>query len=170
MSTTKKGRYIHRSAPYDVQLKKLWRVGRECGRICVNYRMGHSLEEMGVQLRPTDWTRVIVRKSSSSPPSSPPSSPNAQTSSTSSPPPPSPTSVHPSSPAASPKHTSPAASPKHTDAKDDFSRSRSSSPVVNTSHQSSCTSQIISFTSIKQEKDIAQPMSTISPIQTVLSN
>lgn len=159
MSTTKKGRYIHRSAPYDVQLKKLWRVGRECGRICVNYRMGHSLEEMGVQLRPTDWTRVIVRKSSSSPPSSPPSSPNAQTPNTNSPPPSSPASVHPSSPAASPKHTD-----VH------FSRSRSSSPVVNTSHQSSCTSQIISFTSIKQEKDIAQPMSTLSPVQTVLSN
>lgn len=73
MSTTKKGRYIHRSAPYNVQLKKLWRIGRESGRLSVNYRMGHSLEEMGVQLRPTDWSRVIVRKSTcSTPPNSPP--------------------------------------------------------------------------------------------------
>lgn len=72
MSTTKKGRYIHRSAPYDVQLKKLWRIGRECGRLCVNYRMGHTLEEMGIGLRSTDWSRVIVRKSNSTPPSTPP--------------------------------------------------------------------------------------------------
>lgn len=72
MSTTKKGRYIHRSAPYDVQLKKLWRIGRESERLTVNYRMGHSLEEMGVPLRATDWSRVIVRKSTScSPPGSP---------------------------------------------------------------------------------------------------
>ena len=77
MSTTKKGRYIHRTAPYDVQLKKLWRVGRECGKLSINYRMGHSLEEMGVELRSVDWSRVIVRKSSSSPPSSPSSSPTA---------------------------------------------------------------------------------------------
>lgn len=75
MSTTKKGRYIHRSAPYDVQLKKLWRIGRECGRLCVNYRMGHTLEEMGIPLRPTDWSRVIVRKSNSTPPNSPPTTP-----------------------------------------------------------------------------------------------
>lgn len=75
MSTTKKGRYIHRSAPYDVQLKKLWRIGRECGRLTVNYRMGHTLEEMGIPLRSTDWSRVIVRKSNSTPPSSPPTTP-----------------------------------------------------------------------------------------------
>ena len=75
MSTTKKGRYIHRSAPYDVQLKKLWRIGRECGRLCVNYRMGHTLEEMSIPLRPTDWSRVIVRKSNSTPPNSPPTTP-----------------------------------------------------------------------------------------------
>lgn len=75
MSTTKKGRYIQRSAPYDVQLKKLWRVGRECGRLTVHYRMGHTLEEMGVSLRPTDWSRVVVRRSSSSsPPTTPPAS------------------------------------------------------------------------------------------------
>lgn len=156
MSTTKKGRYIHRSAPYDVQLKKLWRVGRECGRLCVNYRMGHSLEEMGVQLRPTDWTRVIVRKSSSSPPSSPPSSPITRTSSSSTSPP----------PLTSNQTLSPAASPRDTQAT--LSRSRSSSPVQGTSHTSNCTSQIISFTSIKQEReDIMPPTSTLSPIQTV---
>ena len=160
MSTTKKGRYIHRSAPYDVQLKKLWRVGRECGRLCVNYRMGHSLEEMGVQLRPTDWTRVIVRKSSSSPPSSPPSSPHAQKLSPPPPPPPTTTSSQPSSPAAQ--------SPQHTDdAQVKFSRSRSGSPV-GTSHTSNCTSEIISFTSIKKERDnILSHTSTLSP-QTVI--
>ena len=152
MSTTKKGRYIHRTAPYDVQLKKLWRVGRESGRLCVNYRMGHSLEEMGIQLRPTDWTRVIVRKSSSSPPSSPPSSPNAtKPSDSTSPQPPSQTSSPPSSPSASPQH-------QHVQ-----DRSRSNSPV-----STSCTSQIISFTSIKQERDIVQPTNTLSPIQTVI--
>ena len=78
MSTTKKGRYIQRSAPYDVQLKKLWRVGRECGRLTVNYRMGHTLKEMGVTLRPTDWSRVVVRRLSSgsgTPPASPPITP-----------------------------------------------------------------------------------------------
>lgn len=98
MSTTKKGRYLHRAAPYDVQLKKLWKVGPECGRLSVRYRMGHTLEEMGVTLKPTDWTKVIVRRSvspsnSSTPPASPtgtrndseglsnPSSPNSPQSS-----------------------------------------------------------------------------------------
>lgn len=76
MSTTKKGRYLHRAAPYDVQLKKLWKVGPECGRLTVRYRMGHTLEEMGVTIKQTDWSKVIVRRSvspsvSSTPPGSP---------------------------------------------------------------------------------------------------
>ena len=66
MSTTKKGRHIHRVRPYDVQLKKLWRVGPECGRLTLNYRMGHTLREMGIEPREMDWTNVSpVRRSSS---------------------------------------------------------------------------------------------------------
>ena len=77
MSTTKKGRYLHRAAPYDVQLKKLWRVGPECGRLTVHYRMGHTLEDMGIDIKPTDWSKVVVRRSPS---------PNSRSSSSSSPP------------------------------------------------------------------------------------
>lgn len=62
MSTTKKGKLIHQVKPYDVQLKKLWRIGRECGKLTVQYRMGHTLEAMGIQLRPTDWTKIVGRK------------------------------------------------------------------------------------------------------------
>ena len=81
MSTTKKGRYLHRAAPYDVQLKKLWKVGPECGRLTLRYRMGHTLEDMGVTLKPTDWSKVVVRRStspsgSSTPPRSPAESKN----------------------------------------------------------------------------------------------
>ena len=64
MSTTKKGKLIHQLKPYDVQLKKLWRIGRECGRLTMHYRMGHTLEAMGIQLIPTDWTKIVGRKSS----------------------------------------------------------------------------------------------------------
>ena len=67
MSTTKKGRYLHRTIPYQVQLKKMWRIGRECGRLVVNYRMGHTLQDMGISLRETDWSRIVVRRSGSSP-------------------------------------------------------------------------------------------------------
>lgn len=87
MSTTKKGRYIHRSTPYDVQLKKLWRVGPESSRLTVQYRMGHTLKDMGLELKPIDWSRVIVRRRSSSgsgstsPPTTPPVSPGQKESS-----------------------------------------------------------------------------------------
>ena len=64
MSTTKKGKLIHQVKPYDVQLKKLWRIGRECGRLTVQYRMGHTLKGMGVELKPTDWSKIVTRKSS----------------------------------------------------------------------------------------------------------
>ena len=88
MSTTKKGRYIHRSTPYDVQLKKLWRVGPESSRLTVHYRMGHTLKDMGLELKPIDWSRVVVRRrsssggsgSASSPPTTPPISPGGQSS------------------------------------------------------------------------------------------
>lgn len=88
MSTTKKGRYIHRSTPYDVQLKKLWRVGPESSRLTVHYRMGHTLKDMGMELKPIDWSRVVVRRrsssggsgSASSPPTTPPISPGGQSS------------------------------------------------------------------------------------------
>ena len=63
MSTTKKGKLIHQVKPYDVQLKKLWRIGRECGQLSVHYRMGHTLKGMGIELRPTDWTKIVSRKS-----------------------------------------------------------------------------------------------------------
>lgn len=89
MSTTKKGRYIHRSTPYDVQLKKLWRVGPESSRLTVHYRMGHTLQDMGVELKPIDWSRVIVRRrsssgSGSSPPTTPPVSPGQRSKDTNS--------------------------------------------------------------------------------------
>lgn len=80
MSTTKKGRYIQRVAPYDVQLKKLWRIGPESARLTLNYRMGHTLEEMGIELKPTDWSRVVVRKSSCTPPGSVPTTPTSDSS------------------------------------------------------------------------------------------
>lgn len=151
MSTTKKGRYIHRSAPYDVQLKKLWRLGRECGRLSVNYRMGHSLEEMGIQLRPTDWSRVIVRKSSSSPPNSP------QRSSASSP--------MPISPASSPAGSLAEEQTQCTlNSNNSRSSSLSSPPISPVSHHRGCSSHI-SFTSteIKQEVvDSTEPIT--SPI------
>ena len=155
MSTTKKGRYIHRSAPYDVQLKKLWRLGRECGRLSVNYRMGHSLEEMGIELRPTDWSRVIVRKSSSSPPNSPQRSPAS--------------GPTPASPASSPAGSPVAEEQAQFTLNSNNSRSSSlSSPPVSpiSSHHRGCSSHI-SFTSteIKQEMvDSTEPI--ISPIHT----
>lgn len=62
MSTTRKGKLIHQVKPYDVQLKKLWRIGRECGKLTVQYRMGHTLQGMGIELRPTDWTKIVSRK------------------------------------------------------------------------------------------------------------
>lgn len=80
MSTTKKGRYVHRTRPYDVQLKKLWRIGSECGRLSVNYRMGHNLQDMGIELKPMDWSKVVrVSRRSSSSPSSPNHSPSPKT-------------------------------------------------------------------------------------------
>jgi hypothetical protein len=93
MSTTKKGKLIHQVKPYDVQLKKLWRIGRECGRLTVHYRMGHTLEGMGVELRPTDWTKIVSQKSSKERSSSSSSvelqgSPQAQSPEASPPPPP----------------------------------------------------------------------------------
>ena len=57
MSTTKKGKYIRRSKPYNVQLKKMWKMGRESGRLSVQYRMGHTLEDLGMKLRPIDWSK-----------------------------------------------------------------------------------------------------------------
>ena len=156
MSTTKKGRYIHRSAPYDVQLKKLWRIGRESGRLGVNYRMGHTLEKMDIEMRPTDWNRVIVRKSSSSPPNSPPSSP---TSSPSSPP------GSPSSPPSSPSQGSVTAD--QTAAQNQFVSSRSSSPD-SPIHQNTCSSQInFTSTEIKQEVDQDSTETRITSLQPV---
>ena len=66
MSTTKKGKLIHQVKPYDVQLKKLWRIGKECGKLTVQYRMGHTLKDMGIELRPTDWTKIVSRKDNGS--------------------------------------------------------------------------------------------------------
>lgn len=56
MSTTRKGKYLSRTRPYDVKLKKLWRIDAAVGSLSVNYRMGHSLEEMGIKLEEVDWT------------------------------------------------------------------------------------------------------------------
>jgi len=151
MSTTKKGRYIHRAAPYNVQLKKLWRIGPECGRLTLNYRMGHTLEEMGVALKPTDWSRVIVRKSSSTPPSSPSSTP------TGSPPPSSLSTPTDSCSKTMSSSSIPTGSPKH---------SRSSSP--SSSMEKECTSDVIRITSteIKTEPDILEDPQ-ISPVHLI---
>lgn len=59
MSTTKKGRYIHRSKPYTAQLKTLWKIGCECGRLSVYYRMPHCLTEMGIELKTVDWSKML---------------------------------------------------------------------------------------------------------------
>lgn len=61
MSTTKKGRYLSRQRPYEVKLKKMWQIDREMSRLEVQYRMGYTLQEMGIELRPTDWSRVLQR-------------------------------------------------------------------------------------------------------------
>lgn len=58
MSTTKKGRFIQRGKPYSVQLKALWKIGRECGRLAVHYRMPHCLKEMGIELKTVDWSKM----------------------------------------------------------------------------------------------------------------
>ena len=56
-------------------------MGPESSRLTVNYRMGHTLKDMGLQLKPIDWTRMIVRRRSSSgsgsasPPNTPPTTP-----------------------------------------------------------------------------------------------
>jgi hypothetical protein len=57
MSTTKKGRYLNRTRPYEVKLKKLWKMEKEVGSQTVNYRMGHTLQSMGIQLTTTDWNK-----------------------------------------------------------------------------------------------------------------
>lgn len=61
MSTTRKGKYLSRTRPYDVKLKKLWRIDSAVGTLSVNYRMGHSLEEMGVKLQEIDWSQCSRR-------------------------------------------------------------------------------------------------------------
>ena len=65
MSTTKKGRYLNRTRPYDVKLKKLWQIDEELGRTTVHYRMGHTLEEKGIQLKSIDWTKQPSSRTSS---------------------------------------------------------------------------------------------------------
>lgn len=155
MSTTKKGRYIHRAAPYDVQLKKLWRIGPECGRLTLNYRMGHSMEEMGIELRPTDWSRVIVRKSSCTPPGSPPITPTG-------------------SPQLAPQDKNTSTTDSTTSTTDSstscaFESSRSSSP--SSPLDKDCSKNIINFTSteIKHEKDLVEEPQ-ISPIHLIATN
>lgn len=63
MSTTKKGRYLSRQRPYEVKLKKMWQIDRELGRLESQYRMRNSLEDMGIELKPIDWTKVKRRNS-----------------------------------------------------------------------------------------------------------
>ena len=65
MSTTKKGRYLNRSRPYEVKLKKMWRIESEVGHLSVNYRMGHTLEEMGIELKSVDWSTRNNQRASS---------------------------------------------------------------------------------------------------------
>ena len=78
MSTTRKGKYLSRTRPYDVKLKKLWQIDSVAGSLNVNYRMGHSLEEMGVKLEHIDWSQCNRRTlSTASEPSSDTSSENS---------------------------------------------------------------------------------------------
>lgn len=65
MSTTKKGKYLNRTRPYEVKLKKLWRMDEEVGRVSLRYRMGHTLEEMGVKLQEADWSKYHSQRTSS---------------------------------------------------------------------------------------------------------
>lgn len=65
MSTTKKGKYLNRTRPYEVRLKKLWKINCEVGRITLNYRMGHTLEDMGIALQPIDWSKPHSTRTSS---------------------------------------------------------------------------------------------------------
>lgn len=165
MSTTKKGRYIHRSTPYDVQLKKLWRVGPESSRLTVHYRMGHTLQDMGLELKPIDWSRVIVRRrsssgSASSPPATPPVSPPQQTCSKDSGSGSRPSSPNAAtttsgaeSPNAQPTEKEPERSPQRRDTISASSRSPKSPRELNLDY---------STTKIKQEpKDIAQSITHI---------
>ena len=66
MSTTKKGRYLNRQRPYEVKLKKMWQIDRELGRLVVQYHMGYTLQEMGIELKSVDWTKALQRHCSSS--------------------------------------------------------------------------------------------------------
>lgn len=78
MSTTRKGKYLSRTRPYDVKLKKLWQIDSVAGSLNVNYRMGHSLEDMGVKLEHIDWSQCNRRTlSTASEPSSDTSSENS---------------------------------------------------------------------------------------------
>ena len=61
MSTTRKGKYLSRTRPYDVKLKKLWRIDSAVGSLTMHYRMGHSLEQMGVKLEGIDWSQCSRR-------------------------------------------------------------------------------------------------------------
>lgn len=144
MSTTKKGRYIHRAAPYDVQLKKLWRVGPECGRLTVHYRMGHTLEDMGIDIKPTDWSKVIVRRSPS---------PNSRSSSSSSP---------PQSPVESRLKASDSAGSSSCPQSPD---SRSGSPVQSPKPISPCSPPVPSLLHVKEE-----PKEIITDSLTVIVN
>ena len=65
MSTTKKGRYLNRTRPYDVKLKKLWKMDEEVGSITLHYRMGHTLEDMGLKLKDIDWNKTHSQRTSS---------------------------------------------------------------------------------------------------------
>lgn len=65
MSTTKKGRYLNRTRPYEVRLKKMWKIDAEVGRLTLNYRMGHSLEDMGITLESIDWAKTHSQRTSS---------------------------------------------------------------------------------------------------------
>ena len=65
MSTTKKGKYLNRTRPYEVRLKKMWKMDAEVGRLVLNYRMGHTLEDMGITLKPIDWTKTHSQRTSS---------------------------------------------------------------------------------------------------------
>ena len=61
MSTTRKGKYLTRTRPYEVKLKKLWRIDADVGSLIVHYRMGHTLEEMGIKLEEINWSNCSQR-------------------------------------------------------------------------------------------------------------
>jgi len=59
MSTTKKGRLLEQVHPSQRQeMKTIWTIGGELGRLSVEYHMGHTLQDKGIAVQRMDWTQA----------------------------------------------------------------------------------------------------------------